>query len=154
MVARSQTFGSAVGQTRAGVKERRRLFSPSTVGTHWGSVNHPCLLDELERVQHLFQTVMDYLKVEVLHRPRISICRIGEGDSDIQFVTLVPVKAAIDEAIDQVANRDSVRLYNCEGHSVHGFIARTSKVRGGSSTFTHSACAVAAFRSLTENDAA
>ena len=99
---------------------------------------------------------MDHLNVEVLHRSRISIGRIGEGDSDIQFVTFRPVKTAIHVAIDQVASRDAIRFYHCEGYSVHGFLTHTSDVRGwlfNFSTLIHSA-EVAAFSSLTEKAAA
>jgi len=73
---------------------------------------------------------MNRLKIEGLHRCRISIGWIGEGDSNVQFVTLVPVKAAISIAIDQVASRDAVRLNHCEDHSVQGFPTCSSHVRG------------------------
>jgi len=62
------------------------------------SVNHECLFDELERVQHPFQTVMDHLKIEVLHRPRISIGRIGESDSNVQFV-VAPFVSLTEKAV-------------------------------------------------------
>ncbi len=44
---------------------------------------------EFERVQHLFQVALNCFRVEVLHRARISIAGVGEGDSDVQLIALI-----------------------------------------------------------------
>jgi hypothetical protein len=41
---------------------------------------------------------MDHLKIEVLHRPRISIGRIGESDSNVQFV-VAPFVSLTEKAV-------------------------------------------------------
>ena len=73
---------------------------------------------------------MDQLNIEVLHRSRTSVGMIGEGDSDIQFVTFLLVKSGIDVAVHQIASRDAIRFYHCEDYSVHVFLTNTSDVRG------------------------
>ena len=110
----------------------------------------PYLFDELERFQHLFQAIMNRLKIEDLHRCRLSIGWIGEGDSKVQFIALVPVKAAVSIAIDQlpVATPSVSTTVKTTPFTVS--LPAVPMCGGVSPTFRHSASVFAAFSSLTE----